>query len=531
MVSLAILYSVSFISLADSPPSEQNSEPEKISFYGGRVVPHASTDSTKIQPLSSSEQTSAQRRAIHPNSNSDSKAAKPQLESTKTQLAILAMPSVNGIDNTNGADSEKSEKKQNKLAVNNAIKITKPLNSNKPQKSPITTATTTKITKDSNGLTTRDLNREELLLAKKAQYYIERNWNKNTGLIDSVQGYHHATLWDIASGIGAVLALENLNLISSFDATSRLTKTLTTMVKMPLYNDELPNREYNTKTALPSGSLSKTASNGNGWSALDIGRLLIWLEITKQYKPELTPLITLITQKWQLSRAVNKQSLYGELKTKKSTSYRQEGRLGYLQYAAQGYQFSGFDVSVAFKSTNTAVIVQGSQFVYIDQRNLPFFTSDSYVLQAIELGSPEVWWNQLETVYQLHKKNYLETNVLRVFAEDSMNRKPWFSYNNINIYGKPWLSTNTRGKVITNPQLFSNKVAFAFSVLFSDSFSQQLADKVVANSLSQRSVPTGLYKDNAINTAYNINTNSLILVALWFKSRNNTAILNGSRSH
>ncbi|WP_392339286.1 hypothetical protein [Moritella marina] len=34
----------------------------------------------------------------------------------------------------------------------------------------------------------------------------------------------------------------------------------------------------------------------------------------------------------------------------------------------------------------------------------------------------------------------------------------------------------------------------------------------------------GLYQDNSTNTAYNINTNSLILVALWFKSRGNIPI-------
>ncbi|QUM78545.1 DUF3131 domain-containing protein [Moritella sp. 24] len=368
------------------------------------------------------------------------------------------------------------------------------------------------------------LDRKELLLAKKAQYYIERNWNKKTGLIDSVQGYHHTTLWDIASGIGAILALDNLGLITSFDATSRLTKTLKTMINMPLYNNELPNREYSTQSGRPSGSLSKTASNGNGWSALDLGRLLIWLEITKQYKPELAPLISLITDKWQLSRAVDKQSLYGELKTKRSTSYRQEGRLGYLQYAAQGYQFLGLDVSAAFEPNNVNVILQDGISLYVDQRNLPFFTSDSYVLQAIELGSSVSWWNQLDAVYELHKQYYQQTSTLQIFAEDSMNRKPWFSYNNINIYGQPWLSTNTRGKPISNPQIFSNKIAFAFSVLFSDDFSQQLSAKVVSNSLSTRAIPTGLYQDSTTNTALNINTNSLILVTLWFKSRGNIPI-------
>lgn len=540
MILITLLSSVSFISIAEQSSTQQDNVPEKFSFYGGRAVPHvpvsdSQTETTSSDSSENSNKRASQRRAIHPTDAEDLNAKSSNIENNNAELVETQV-----IDNTEQPESstpqitdQKQSQYQKKLSVNNAIKITVQspehtiLKNSEKRTATLSgdTIPSEKIIGSENIIVPlKQLTREDLILAKKAQYYIERNWNKNTGLIDSVQGYHHATLWDMASGIGATLALENLKLISSFDASSRLKKTLITLFKLPLYNNELPNREYNTQSGLPSGSLSKTASNGNGWSALDIGRLLIWLEITKQYKPELSPLITLITSKWKLERTVYNQTLYGELKQKRSTSYRQEGRLGYLQYAAQGYQFSGLDVAAAFKRDNTTEIIQEGIPLYIDQRNLPFFTSDSYVLQAIELGSPVVWWNQLENVYQLHKAHNSDTKVLRIFAEDAMNKAPWFSYNNINIYGKSWLSTNTRGKSIGNPQVFSNKVAFAFSVLFDDDFSQQLAKQVLSNSLSQRAIPTGLYQDNSTNTAYNINTNSLILVALWFKSRNNMPI-------
>ncbi|WP_392339287.1 DUF3131 domain-containing protein [Moritella marina] len=434
MILITILSSVSFISIAEPSSTQQDNEPEKFSFYGGRAVPHQAVSDSQAQTISSpgsnqqSNKNTSQRRAIHP---TGSESLTPQV----TQLKEIHDQSQN----------------QKKLSVNNAIKITvkqpEKIISDNAEKDILTSSDMTTTTPTTVTINPKPLAQEDLVLAKKAQYYIERNWNKSTGLIDSVQGYHHATLWDMGSGIGAILALENLKLISAFDASSRLTKTLKTLFKLPLYNNELPNREYNTQSGLPSGSLSKTASNGNGWSALDIGRLLIWLEITKQYKPELTPLITLITSKWKLERTVHNQTLYGELKQTHSTSYRQEGRLGYLQYAAQGYQFSGLDVASAFKQDNTAEIMQEGIPLHIDQRNLPFFTSDSYVLQAIELGNPIVWWNQLENVYQLHKTHYSTAKVLRIFAEDAMNKAPWFSYNNINIYGKSWLSTNTRGPI------------------------------------------------------------------------------------
>ncbi|WP_281222358.1 DUF3131 domain-containing protein [Photobacterium sanguinicancri] len=363
------------------------------------------------------------------------------------------------------------------------------------------------------------LNREDQLLVKKARYYVDSNWNNTTGLIDSVQGYAHATMWDIGSSIGAILALEYLGEYSTLQTNAMLEKTLSTLVNLPLYKGTLPNRQYNTKTGKPSGSLSNTQSNGNGWSALDIGRLLIWLNIAANYKPELTDDIKAIISKWNIAKSVHQGTLFGEYKSKKSATYRQEGRLGYLQYAAQGFSMEALDVSEALGPKYSEHVTIDNEEVYIDIRNLPYFTTDPYVLQAIELGYHDLWWNQLDALYSLHKARYDQTQKLTIFAEDAMSQSPWFAYNNIHFYGKNWLSTAPGGKPIENGQAFSNKVAFGLSVLYKDSYSQLLYKTVVNNSLNNRSIPTGLYKANSPNTAYNINTNSLILVSLWYKQR------------
>ena len=363
------------------------------------------------------------------------------------------------------------------------------------------------------------LSREDQLLIKKARYYIDRNWNSTTGLIDSVQGYSHATMWDVGSSIGAILALEHLGEYTRLQANVMLEKTLTTLADLPLYKDILPNRQYNTKTGKPSGPLSQTQSNGDGWSALDIGRLLIWLNIVASYKPEFVDQIEAITTQWDIARSVNNGTLFGEHKSKKLTSYRQEGRLGYLQYAAQGFAMEKLDVSEALGPKFSKHVIVDKEEVYIDIRNLPYFTTDPYVLQAIELGYHDLWWNQLDTLYSLHKNRYDQSQKLIIFAEDALSQRPWFAYNNIYFYGKSWLSTSPGGKPIENGQTFSNKVAFGLSVIYKDSYSRLLYNTVVNNSLNNRSVPTGLYKAGSPNTAYNINTNSLILIALWYKQR------------
>lgn len=369
------------------------------------------------------------------------------------------------------------------------------------------------------------LTRHDELLINKAKMYFDKNWNADTGLIDSVQGYSHATMWDVASAIAGLLALEALEINTQQQTHFRLEKMLATLAQLPLYKDILPNRQYNTRTALPSGRLSQTPSNGNGWSALDLGRLYIWFEILKQHKPQFSKQVSLLQDSWQLERATKNGNLYGTKLTSRKEYFRQEGRLGYLQYAATGYQLAGLDVEAAYNCDDLESVKIDGISLLIDRRNLPFFTLDPYLLYAIEVGHKNACWNQLKQIYQLHKLVAETNNKLSAYAEDALNRSPWFLYNNIIYQGAAWKSVSHSGKPISYSQTFSNKAAFAMSVIFNEPYSQQLAKLVVSNSARHSVIPTGLYADGKTNTAYNINTNSLILVGLWYKSRNRRPIL------
>lgn len=461
-----ILFSVSVL-------AEENDKP---SFYGQRAV-------TVDDPKSQQVTISFQRRAIAPqiNKNNDE-------DSGSTLSTITA------------ADDAYQEKNTQLMAANTGVNVE---------------------LREYSIKATIPLSRNEKLLAQKASHYFNYNWRSEIGLIDSVQGYPHTTMWDIASGIGALLAMEGLHIISSETAHQKIEQTLTALRSLPLYDTRLPNREYRTTDGSPSGAFSQSPSQGNGWSALDIGRLLIWLEITARHKPEFRKDIEAIKANWQLDSAVHENTLYGELKTQAGTLFLQEGRLGYLQYAARGYQLTGLDVGKAFQREQIAIKDVDGFKLYIDQRNLPYATSDPYVLNAIELGRDQQWWDQLETLYALQETKSIQENRLWVFSEDAISKAPWFSYNNFYIYGKSWLSTAPGGTPIEDPQIFSNKVALGLSVLFPDHpFSHQLSQAVIKNSLTHRSVPTGIYMSGGFNAAYNINTNSLILTALWFKNRN-----------
>ena len=450
---------------------------EQVSFYGQRSVSNQPQNSTPKVPQ-------FHRRVIAP--------------------PILADTPPTASPNSRSTPASKSTSSE-----------AKPINNEPSSNEPVI---------DEPSLPAYKLTRNELLLAKKAQHYLDRNRRKSTGLWDSVQGYHHSTMWDVASGIAGTLALEALQLKSIEQTHIELGQTLATLRKIPLYKGWLPNREYSTKTGKPSGRLSDSATNGNGWSALDIGRLLIWLKILCQQHPELEEQVLDLIAYWNINKAIHKGTLYGAKLYKGKEYYRQEGRYGYLQYAATGFQLFGYKVPLPNIDSYVSTVNIESSALNIDIRNVPFMTSDPYVLASLEFGQ-ENHWNQIKTVYSLHKQRSKSANKLFSYAEDAMDKNPWFAYNNLFYYGKAWTSVSPGGKVIENPQIFSHKVAFGFSVLFDDEFSQRLSRAVLNNSLQARSIPTGQYENGGINTAFNINTNSLILVALWYKQNRQTPLL------
>ncbi len=489
-----------------------------ISFYGQRGMQAQNKDNaSKSNPTS---KPSFHRRVIAP----------PILDSTQlehkpqTHFVVDAYLKIYHMPNTNKAKANKA--RSNKASVESLNTDVDEVSGKEPlQSSPIKTASPHVPSNIAPPLSANyELTRNEKLLAKKAQFYFERNRRDKTALWDSVQGYSHTTMWDIASGIAATLALEALELRDHRQTRHELEQVLTTLQHLPLFNGDLPNREYSTKTAKPSGRLSNTSSNGNGWSALDIGRLLIWLKILVQQHPELEAQVQELIDSWNIERITHNGTLFGVNLYKGREHYRQEGRNGYLQYASEGFKLFDFEVPLDELEQHLQYVSINGVDIEIDTRNVPFLTTDPYVLSGLEYGI-DPSWNQIEAVFLIHKKQSLKTKKLYSFSEDAMNKNPWFAYNNLYYYGKPWTSVSPSGKVIENQQIFSYKVAFGMGVIFDDAFSQKLYTKVIEDSVNYRAIPTGIYADGGSNSAFNINTNSLILVALWYKKRGNRPIL------
>lgn len=123
-----------------------------------------------------------------------------------------------------------------------------------------------------------------------------------------------------------------------------MSQMLKTLASMPLYKGELPNKVYNSKTLIPVnyGQLDKREEIG--WSALDLGRLAIWLNIVGTKYPKMRSQTEAVWKHWQIKRLVKNGQMYGTSVIAGEEQYTQEGRLGYENYRAYGLKLWGLDV-------------------------------------------------------------------------------------------------------------------------------------------------------------------------------------------
>jgi Protein of unknown function (DUF3131) len=160
---------------------------------------------------------------------------------------------------------------------------------------------------------------EEMTNARHAWLYFQRNWNDETGLVNSVDGFTSVTMWDQAAAIAALVSARELNIVPVAEFEAKMSKMLKTLASMPLYKGELPNKVYNAKTLVPVnyGQLEKREEIG--WSAIDLGRMAIWLKIVGAKYPQLRWSKTRLRRSpteavwkhWQVKRLTKNGQMYG----------------------------------------------------------------------------------------------------------------------------------------------------------------------------------------------------------------------------
>ncbi|MGF1683606.1 DUF3131 domain-containing protein [Photobacterium minamisatsumaniensis] len=372
----------------------------------------------------------------------------------------------------------------------------------------------------------RVLNEDEFVWANTAWTYFENNYQENTGLVNSVDGYPSTTMWDTASYLMGLLAAEKLNVISKSQFELRMEKALHTLARLPLIDGKLPNKAYNTQTLQMVDYANQPVENGIGWSAIDIGRILVPLNIMVWQYPQFNKHVNDVLNHWDVSVMIKDGYLYGSRPSNKEEGMElvQEGRIGYEEYASKAMSLMGRDVFNAMK------YIDYLEMVEIDGVDIPtdlrdparfhahnYVVSESYILDSLEFGADSVSKIFSHRVYKAQENRYNRTGILTAVSEDNVDEAPYFVYNTVFSDGKAWNAISDQGDDASHLKTLSTKAAFGWYALYDTPYTDLLIDDAKALFSDDKGWYSGRYEsDGRVNKAVTANTNGIVLESLAY---------------
>ncbi|WP_224365519.1 DUF3131 domain-containing protein [Hyalangium versicolor] len=383
---------------------------------------------------------------------------------------------------------------------------------------------------DNRCMARQPLCEQDLAVGRTAWKYFENNFQPKTGLVNAADNYPSTTMWDLASSLAGTIAAEQLGFITPKEFDDRITPMLATLLTLRLYQNELPNKVYNTLTGELVDYTNKPIEDGLGYSALDMGRMLSWLQMLGCMYPKYVVQARNVVQRWKFQRMVRDGQLYGAAMdgaTHKDVTM-QEGRRGYEQYAGKMFARLGFDQHVSGTYSNafaSSVDIYGVQ-VPIDSRDprvlgaYNFVVSESYVLDALEFGLDAENTPLLSAIYEVQKRRWQKTGIVTAVSEDNVDRPPYFVYNSIYAAGTAWAALTDRGANQDALKTVSTKAAFSLAALFpNDPYSAVVMNAVNSAYSPERGWYSGVYESGlGYNKAITANTNGIVLEVLLYKA-------------
>jgi len=360
---------------------------------------------------------------------------------------------------------------------------------------------------------------EELKIARVAWKYFENNFNEKTGLFNAAHKYPSAAVWDWANALIATYAAYKFHIIDEKRFRHIMGKFLEGMQKLPFFNNELPNKTYNTLLAKMSDYTNKPLKEGNGWSAADLARLLSILNIIEQCEDDIAPQIEKLLVRIRYCRVLSKEGdMYGGTYKDGVLHIKHEALTGYEEYLARGYELWGFNAKEArmYKFVNEVEIYG----IKIPTDTRPFFSnfveSEPFWYLGFEYGvDDEEAGRYIKNIYKVQEKRYEKTGILTAVTEDNIDRRPYFLFNTIYTHNEPWKTINQMGEDYDEYKTVSTKASFGMYYLFDTPYSQKIFNYIKYNYDPKKGYYAGIYeKIPGPNRAVTLNTNAIILEAM-----------------
>ena len=368
------------------------------------------------------------------------------------------------------------------------------------------------------------LTKVDMESANIAWSYFENNYNKDTGLVNSVDNYPSTTLWDTGNYMMALISAKEIKLIDEATYDARMRKMLTTLASLELYKGLLPNKVYNVESLKMTNYENNVSKKGIGWSAIDIGRLLIPLAYLNFNEPKYSTEVRAVVANWNLKELTKEGALYGAVVEKGKEELLQEGRLGYEQYTSKMFATFGVDITNAIRYDKYLefIDIYNVEIPY-DKRDKKHSNANNYVvMEPYMLDGLEFGWDYFskEFSYRLYKaqeERYNDTNILTAVTEDHLDQAPYFIYNTVFVNKQEWVAIDEKGNVHNDMKQLSTKASFSMDALYNTPYTAKLMERVYKLK-SDRGWYTGVYeKDNKVNKSVTCNTNAIVLESLLYK--------------
>lgn len=375
------------------------------------------------------------------------------------------------------------------------------------------------------------LTEEEKFWAKVAWKYFDNNYNPQTGLVNIKDGFQLSTMACIADYLIALVAAHDFEIISRHEFNGRISTLLSFLNNMPLFNNELPNLNYSAN----NGWMSNYANQPGelGWSALEIGRLLVVLRIVRDRFIEYGEYIDRAVLRWSFCNIIDSQGqLYSGVRAGDQVQRYPDGNLGWKEYAARGFQSWGFATQRSSSlMPYDEIRIQGIDVMYDgkDERenngnnalvSLPF------LYDGMEFGWENVgfittdplYFQQAQAVYNVQRLRYEQEDIFTARTSRTLPVEPYLIHDAIFSNGNKWNTCAEDGTYYPQFSAVSVKAAFGMWVLWKTPYTDKLI--MVVNLLFDPDrgwYEARLERSGEVERNITCSTNSMILESLFFK--------------
>lgn len=365
--------------------------------------------------------------------------------------------------------------------------------------------------------------------ARTAWRYVENNTDPDTGLVNGVDRSPVFTAWNAGDALAAVIAARELSIIDAREFDFRMSRLLGFLGTMDLSGGALPNKAYNAVTG-------KMVNFGNqpediGWSAVDIGRLMLWLKITGQRYSQFREYTDKVVLRWSFCEAIDDcGKLSGAARSNGQTYRYQEGRLGYEQLAGAGFAAWGFEARGSREVPATETVRIYGFPVSHDARDArvtgvatPVLTMP-HVLMAMELGWDDAGGARrrdlADQVFRVQEERWRREHQFTARSDYQMREAPYVVLDAVFAAGYPWNTIAPDGKEHEKLALVSTRAAFGMWAVWPGDYTDRLVDAVRWLYDPDRGWYEGRLESGGLpQTNITLSTNAAVLETLLFKAK------------